>query len=45
MKKLFLKITLIKLLILFIAILTLSSCGTPRYGCPVNAQHGFGPGR
>jgi hypothetical protein len=23
----------------------MDSCSSPRYGCPVNASHGFGPGR
>jgi len=31
--------------VLVIAILFLASCQTTRYGCPVNAQRGFGPGR
>jgi hypothetical protein len=31
--------------ILVITILFLTSCGGTRYGCPINAQHGFGPGR
>jgi hypothetical protein len=45
MKKLILKISLIKLFILLVAILILSSCTSTRYGCPVNAQNGFGHGR
>ena len=34
MKKFILKLTLIKLAILLIAVLILSSCGTTRNGCP-----------
>jgi hypothetical protein len=46
MKKLILQITAIKLAILLTAMIVIaSSCSTPRYGCPVNASHGFGPGR
>jgi predicted small secreted protein len=45
MKKFIIKLSLIKLAILLIAILMLSSCTATRYGCPINAQHGFGPGR
>ena len=45
MKKFILKITLIKLAVLLTAILILSSCRSTKYGCPVNAQNGFGHGR
>jgi predicted small secreted protein len=45
MKKFIIKLAVIKLSILLTAILILSSCHSTKYGCPVNAQRGFGPGR
>jgi len=30
---------------IIIVIVMMSSCTTTRYGCPVNATNGFGPGR
>jgi hypothetical protein len=45
----FQKITLVWFIIYMMAFMTLifttSSCTTGRVGCPINAQHGFGPGR
>jgi len=32
-------------LISFLLLVFMSSCSTPRYGCPINASHSFGPGR
>jgi hypothetical protein len=34
--------------VVFFAVMTavvMTSCSTGRVGCPINAQHGFGPGR
>jgi hypothetical protein len=46
MKKFITKISIIKLAILLTAMVVIaSSCGGARYGCPINASHGFGPGR
>lgn len=33
------------LLVIIGIVVALSSCSTGRVGCPINAQHGFGPGR
>lgn len=36
------------IVVVFLSIMTtviMSSCTTRRVGCPVNATHGFGPGR
>ena len=38
------KVLILSAVIVIIAIM-FSSCITRRVGCPVNATHGFGPGR
>ena len=44
------KMTLLKtaIFVVFFAIMTavvMTSCSAGRVGCPINATHGFGPGR
>jgi len=45
MKKSIIRITIYVAIAAGLTVGLLTSCGTPRYGCPINASHGFGPGR
>ena len=45
MKKSILRISIYVAIATVLTVLLLTSCSTGRVGCPINAQHGFGPGR
>jgi len=45
MKKSILRISIYIAIATVLTVVLLTSCTTRRIGCPINAQHGFGPGR
>jgi hypothetical protein len=45
MKKSILRISIYVAIATVLTVVLLTSCTTRRIGCPINAQHGFGPGR